>query len=176
MLVGEPRFRRDEPRSHWPVSTRAGIALSGTPFPGGRLSSNTASVPPSTNRIGFLAQAFRFGLVGICGAVVDYSSLMLQVWLGVWPELARAISFMIGSTFAYLVNRRWTFTSHRNFREVVTWAIVLGSTFLLVTGGNALLLRLLPDSPWRITLAWAISQGIATTFNFLAQRKFVFRH
>ena len=122
----------------------------------------------------FLSQAFRFGLVGIGGAIVDYSSLQLILALGVWPELARVFSFTIGSTFVYLLNRRWTFTSRRNARELVALAVVLALTFALVGGVNALGLRLLPESPWRITLAWAISQAVATTFNFLAQRTFVF--
>lgn len=51
---------------------------------------------------------------------------------------------------------------------------MLTLTFALVGGVNALGLYLLPDSPWRITLAWAVSQAVATTFNFLAQRRFVF--
>lgn len=124
--------------------------------------------------MGFVSQAFRFGLVGIGGAIVDYSSLQLIITVGVWPELARVLSFTVGSSVVYLLNRRWTFTSRRNAREVVALAIVLAATFALVGGVNALGLRLLPDSRWQITLAWALSQAVATTFNFLAQRTFVF--
>ena len=139
------------------------------------MTSNTASVPQQVNRTGFFTQALRFGLVGIGGAVIDYGSLRLILAMGVLPELARVLSFIIGSTAVYLVNRRWTFTSRRNSREVVALALVLALTFALVGGVNALALRLLPDSPWQITLAWAISQAVATTFNFFAQRTFVFR-
>jgi putative flippase GtrA len=128
------------------------------------------------NQRGFFSQAFRFGLVGIGGAIVDYSSLRVLLLFGLWPDLARVFSFTIGSTAVYLVNRRWTFTSRRNAREVTRLAIVLAITFGLVAGVNSLGLRVLPDSSWRITLAWAISQAVATTFNFLAQRAFVFRH
>ncbi|RKT84615.1 Putative flippase GtrA (transmembrane translocase of bactoprenol-linked glucose) [Saccharopolyspora antimicrobica] len=129
---------------------------------------------PRTNQ-GFFTQAFRFGLVGIGGAAVDYGSLTLILALGTWPELARVLSFTIGSTAVYLVNRRWTFTSSRSTREVAALTAVLALTFALVAGVNALALRLLPEGPWQITLAWAISQAIATTFNFLAQRTIVFR-
>lgn len=142
---------------------------------GGRLTSKTAlGLPQVTNRMGFVSQAFRFGLVGVGGAIVDYSSLHLIITVGVWPELARVLSFTLGSTVVYLLNRRWTFTSRRNGREVVALTLVLAATFAVVGGVNALALYLLPDSPWRITLAWALSQAIATTFNFLAQRTFVF--
>ncbi|TWF94716.1 GtrA family protein [Saccharopolyspora dendranthemae] len=137
--------------------------------------SNAADAPRETNRAGFFSQAFRFGIVGLGGAVVDFSSLQLILVLGVVPELARVLSFSIGSTAVYLVNRRWTFTSRRNSREVITLAIVLAVTFALVGVVNALSLQLLPEPVWRITLAWAISQAVGTAFNFLAQRTFVFR-
>ncbi|GAB3675278.1 GtrA family protein [Saccharopolyspora tripterygii] len=137
--------------------------------------SNAADAPRETNHAGFFSQALRFGIVGVGGAVVDYSSLQLILVLGVVPELARVLSFIIGSTAVYLVNRRWTFTSRRNSREVITLAIVLAVTFALVGVVNALSLHLLPESVWRITLAWAISQAVGTAFNFLAQRTFVFR-
>ncbi|GAA2336961.1 GtrA family protein [Saccharopolyspora halophila] len=139
-------------------------------------SSSAGAAAQRSNRLGFFSQALRFGIVGIGGAVVDYSSLRLLLVLGVWPDLARVFSFIIGSTTVYLVNRRWTFTSRRNAREVVSLSVVLAITFGLVVGVNAVARRALPESAWPITLAWAISQAVATTFNFLAQRSFVFRH
>ncbi|MER7013114.1 GtrA family protein [Saccharopolyspora sp. NPDC000359] len=137
------------------------------------MSSNSTAEPRPHK--GFFTQAFRFALVGAGGAVVDYGSLTALLALETWPELARILSFTIGSTAVYLVNRRWTFTSTRSRREVATLAVVLALTFALVAGVNALALRLLPQGPWQITLAWAISQAVATTFNFLAQRTVVFR-
>lgn len=140
------------------------------------MASNTANATSQgPHQVGLVAQAFRFGLVGIGGAIVDYSSLQLILTTGIWPELARILSFIVGSTAVYLVNRRWTFRSHRDSREVASLTIVLAITFGLVGGVNALALRVLPESAWTITLAWAISQAVATMFNFLGQRFFVFR-
>ncbi|MBK0865194.1 MAG: GtrA family protein [Saccharopolyspora sp.] len=135
----------------------------------------SASPPREAERIGFFSQALRFGLVGIGGAVVDFGSLQLILAAGVWPNLARVLSFTIGSTAVYLVNRRWTFTARRDFREKAALTTVLAITFVLVGVTNALARQLLPDSSWQITLAWAVSQAIATAFNFVAQRTFVFR-
>ncbi len=140
------------------------------------MAANATRAPQGrTQQRGLLAQAFRFGLVGIGGAIVDYGSLQVILAAGVVPDLARVLSFSIGSTFVYLINRRWTFTAQRDVREVVSLALVLALTFGLVGGVNALALRGLPDSSWTITLAWAISQAVGTAFNFLAQRTFVFR-
>lgn len=114
------------------------------------------------------------GLSGGIGAIVDYGSLLLFVAVGVWPEWARGLSFACGSTTAYLLNRRWTFESRRNTREVLLVAAIYGSTFLIVLGVNAVALCLLPSPWWPITVAWVLSQGVGTTFNFGAQRWLVF--
>jgi putative flippase GtrA len=105
---------------------------------------------------------------------VDFGSLQLAVALGMAPEPARIVSFTVGSTVVYLVNRRWTFTSRRDRREIGALALVLAATFALVGATNMLALAVLPDAAWRISLAWVISQGVATLFNFTAQRVLVF--
>jgi putative flippase GtrA len=45
----------------------------------------------------------------------------------------------------------------------------------LILGVNALALLLLPDAWWKVTLAWAISQGLGTAWNFVMLRLVVFR-
>jgi putative flippase GtrA len=42
-------------------------------------------------------------------------------------------------------------------------------------GTNAVVLHLLPEFGWEITLAWAIAQGTATVINFVMLRTVVFR-
>lgn len=122
----------------------------------------------------FTGQVVRFGLVGGVGAVVDYSSMMLVLAAGVAEDPARALSFLCGSTVAYLLNRRFTFESRRDTREVVSLAVVLTITYVLIIAVHAVTWRALPPSPWTLTLAWAVSQGLGTSFNFLAQRLVVF--
>src|SRR5439155_22246609 len=86
-----------------------------------------------------------------------------------------ALSVNRRSPTAYLLNRRWTFTSRGDTREVSLGAGVYVLTFIIGIGINGLAVRLLPDWPARLTLAWLISQGTATIFNFALQRALVFR-
>ncbi len=120
-------------------------------------------------------QLWRFGLVGGVGALVDYGSMLLWLVAGLSEDPARALSFLGGSTVAYLLNRRYTFASRRDTREVVAVAAVYTVTYLIILAVYAVSWRTLPVSEWTITLAWVLSQGVGTSFNFLAQRLFVFR-
>ena len=45
----------------------------------------------------------------------------------------------------------------------------------MILGVNAGALGVLPDCPWTVPLAWALSQGFGTVCNFLMLRLVVFR-
>jgi putative flippase GtrA len=120
-------------------------------------------------------QLTRFLLVGGVSALVDYGSYQLLLWLGVWVHLAKALSFIAGTTTAYLLNRRWTFRAPGSRARFAGFVALYATTFCLNVGVNALALYLLPPSPWEITIAFVIAQGTATTVNFLVLRGLIFR-
>ena len=92
-------------------------------------------------------------------------------------HVAKAISFICGTTTAYLLNRRFTFSTAGGKGRFAGFVALYGTTFALNVGMNALALALLPDDlPLRVTLAWVIAQGTATTVNFVMLRTVVFRH
>jgi putative flippase GtrA len=120
-------------------------------------------------------QATRFVVVGLLAAVVDLSIYQLGLHLGLWIHLARAISFICGTTTAYALNRRWAFQATGGTRQSTHFALLYGSTFFLILGINSLALRMFPAATWTTTLAWLISQGLGTIWNFLMLRAVVFR-
>lgn len=128
-------------------------------------------VPPA-----LLGQLLRFALVGGFSAVVDLSVYVLGLHLGLPTYAARALSFIAGTTTAYALNRRWAFRVTGGARRATGFALLYGTTFFLILGVNALALLALPESSFRITLAWAISQGLGTAWNFVMLRLVVFRH
>ncbi|WP_243731046.1 GtrA family protein [Modestobacter roseus] len=129
----------------------------------------------SGSRAGLVAQAGRFLVVGVLGAVVDLTVYTLALHLGLWVHAARALSFVCGTTTAYALNRRWAFRVEGGRRRALGFALLYGTTFFLILGVNAATLALLPDRSWTVTLAWAISQGVGTTWNFVMLRTVVFR-
>ena len=121
-------------------------------------------------------QVLRFGVVGVLSAIVDLGVYTLALHLGLWVHAAKAISFILGTTTAYLLNRRFTFTAAPGGRgRFAAFVALYATTFAINIGTNALALALLPAVPARYTVAWVIAQGTATAINFVMLRTVVFR-
>jgi putative flippase GtrA len=130
----------------------------------------------STEAPGLRGQLGRFVAVGLVSAVVDFGVYHLLLAAGTWAPVAKGISFILGTTTAYLLNRRFTFTASKGGRGRFAGFVALyGTTFALNVGVNTLALALLPAMPLRTSLAWVLAQGTATAVNFVMLRTVVFR-
>ncbi len=124
-------------------------------------------------------QLIRFVLTGGLSAVVDFGILSALMALGLGHTPAKAISFVCGTTTAYLINRRWTFRAEPSRRRFVAVVILYAATFAVQVGLFAWLypafLRAgLSETVVRV-LAFVIAQGVATIVNFIVQRGVIFR-
>jgi putative flippase GtrA len=124
-------------------------------------------------------QLVRFVLTGGLSAVVDFGLLNLLMLLGLDHTPAKALSFVAGTTTAYLINRRWTFRAERSTRRFVAVVLLYAATFALQVGLFALLYPWLQDAGldevWVRVVAFVVAQGVATTVNFVVQRMVIFR-
>jgi len=138
----------------------------------------TATSPASAGPAspGLVGQLARFVAVGAVSALVDFGVYQLLLHLGLWVHAAKAISFVLGTTTAYLLNRRFTFAAAPGGRGRFAGFVALyATTFAINVGVNALALAVLPAVPARYTAAWVIAQGTATVINFVMLRTVVFR-
>lgn len=139
----------------------------------------SSELPESPARLGLHTQLVRFVITGGLSAVVDFGLLNVFMALGLDPNSAKALSFVAGTTTAYLINRRWTFQADASRRRFAAVVALYGATFAVQVGlwalcypwlqsltGNDLLARV---------LAFVIAQGVATTVNFVVQRALIFR-
>ncbi len=127
-------------------------------------------------QLGLVAQLGRFVVVGALSALVDFGVYHGLLAVGLFPSAAKAVSFICGTTTAYLLNRRFTFASAQGGRSRVAGFVALyATTFALNVGTNALMLAVLPAMPFRTSLAWVIAQAVATVINFVMLRTVVFR-
>ncbi|MGX7823599.1 GtrA family protein [Actinokineospora sp. 24-640] len=131
----------------------------------------------STTRHGLVQQLVRFVLVGGFCAVVDFGVYWLLLQTDLWVHAAKALSFIAGTTTAYFLNRRFTFTGARSggAAQAGGFALLYTTTFFVNVGANAAMLTLLPEFPLAYAVAWAVAQGLATAINFVMLRTVVFR-
>lgn len=125
------------------------------------------------------AQLVRFVLTGGLSAVVDFGLLVLLMHLGLGHTPAKALSFVAGTTTAYLINRRWTFRAEPSRRRFLAVVALYAVTFALQVGLFSLIYTAMSARDVdRLTIqvvAFVIAQGVATTVNFIVQRMFIFK-
>jgi putative flippase GtrA len=126
-------------------------------------------------RRGLLDQLVRFVAVGLLGAVVDLSVYTLGLHLGLWTTAARALSFIAGTTTAYLINRRWTFQAEPSRSRFIAVMALYAVTFAVQVGINYVFYMAWDEKSWRVPVAFVIAQGTATVINFIVQRAVIFR-
>lgn len=137
-------------------------------------------IPVTTNladdALDLKTQIIRFVATGGLSAIVDFGLyVFLYKVVGLDLSVAKAISFIAGTTTAYLINRRWTFKAEPSRARFIAVVALYAVTFAVQVGLNAAMLHFLPDQWWQIPLAFVIAQGTATVINFIVQRAVIFK-
>lgn len=133
-----------------------------------------------SKRLGLFSQLFRFIIIGGGCAVIDFGTYSLLLGLFGWPVyLSKSISFILGTTASYFINRKFTFagaSTGNTKAKAGAFALVYTVTFFVNTGTNQLLVTLFQaHEPWQFTLFWVIAQGLGTLMNFVMLKWVVFR-
>lgn len=143
-----------------------------------------AELAPESARLSLKTQVWRFLLTGGLSAVVDFGLYLVFLWLfaSFWDagedirvNVAKTLSFIAGTTTAYLINRRWTFQAPPSRARFIAVVALYAVTYLVQVGINHLFYFQFAGEPWRVPVAFVIAQGTATVINFVVQRAVIFR-
>ncbi|WP_370332885.1 GtrA family protein [Mycolicibacterium hippocampi] len=120
-------------------------------------------------------QIWRFVATGGLAAIVDFTLYVALLAAGLHVNVAKTLSFIAGTTTAYLINRRWTFQAPPSTARFVAVVVLYAVTYAVQVGINYIFYMELDDKPWRVPVAFVIAQGTATVINFIVQRTVIFR-
>lgn len=142
----------------------------------------TTSDAADREHLDLKTQIVRFVLTGGLAAVVDFGVLLiLTVGFGVEEALAKTVSFILGTTTAYLLNRRWTFQAEPSTRRLIAVWVLYVAMYGVQLGIYMAFHALFPPPEDGIgvyvnrLVAFVIAQGTATVVNFIVQRTVIFR-
>jgi putative flippase GtrA len=131
---------------------------------------------PGGTDVDLKTQIIRFVLTGLLSAVVDFSvTILLQYVLGLNLTVAKAVGFLLGTTTAYLINRRWTFNAPPSRSRFIAVVALYAGTFAVQTALYTVFGHIWPETVLYSALAFLIAQGTATVINFVVQRAVIFK-
>ena len=124
-----------------------------------------------STRISIEKDFVKFIFVGIAAVLIDSITYLFLIEI-IDINLSKAISFLFGSVFAYVLNNFWTFNVSRVSVSNVMKFIVLYIISLCV---NVLINALINDFFNLFYCAFIIATGVSTLINFLGQKFWVFQ-
>lgn len=117
-------------------------------------------------------QIARFSAAGLANVGVDlfvYSSLLV---LGSSIPVAKAAAFACGATFAYFVNKNWTFRAGRgNSRQFAAFASLYAASMAVNVGANSAVIEILGASLFGKAAAYCVALLLSATMNFFGMRR-----
>ncbi|MFZ6765488.1 GtrA family protein [Undibacterium sp. Di26W] len=121
-----------------------------------------------------VALFFFVGTVTVLIDFLSYKTLLFVELVGI--DAAKAISFCIGTVFAYFANKSLTFAAHKSLAgSFWRFVFVYSCTLLVNVSINSQILNLLRDTALNFQIAFVLATGVSAGLNFFCMKLFVFR-
>ena len=113
----------------------------------------------------------RFLLAGLSAVATDLATY--YILLNFIPhDIAKAISFLLGTILAFIINKYWTFEKYqKSYKEMMKFGIL----YSLTLGANVMTNNIVLEYTSLVFLAFLVATGVSTLLNFIGQKWWVFR-
>lgn len=116
-------------------------------------------------------ELLRFLVAGVSAVGTDLVTYYILLNF-LTPGVSKAISFLLGTIVAYIINKYWTFEKHeKSVREIAQFAVLYSCTL----GINVLTNKIVLDNTSIVFLAFLVATGVSTVLNFIGQKFWVFK-
>ncbi|MEY8198005.1 MAG: GtrA family protein [Colwellia sp.] len=117
-------------------------------------------------------ELLRFLVTGILAVGIDFSSYWLLIDV-IPTDVAKGLSFILGSMVAFIMNKLWTFEDETQLGNAAfQFACLYSLTFLVNVAVNHLILAYAIEMK---LLAFLFATATSTVLNFLGMKFWVFR-
>ena len=87
-------------------------------------------------------------------------------------DIAKTISFVLGTIVAYIINKYWTFEKYeKSYKEILKFGFLYTSTL----GANVITNKIILQITDMVFLAFLMATGVSTVQNFIGQKWWVFK-
>jgi putative flippase GtrA len=112
-----------------------------------------------------------FILAGVSAVATDLTLYyVIQDFLA--RDIAKGISFLVGTAVAFIINKYWTFEKPlKSYNEIIEFGMLYTVTLIL----NVITNRFILDVTGFVLFAFLVATGVSTVCNFLGQKFWVFK-
>ena len=113
----------------------------------------------------------RFLVAGLSAVGTDL--VTYYILLNFLPhDIAKAVSFLLGTVVAFVINKYWTFEKHeKSYKEIVKFGVL----YSLTLGANVMTNKMILEYTSLVFLAFLVATGVSTVLNFIGQKWWVFK-
>jgi len=124
----------------------------------------------------FENEIFRFLIVGLTIVFVDLIFYSLLIFYDFDTFLAKGLSFLVGTIFAYFANQKITFkaTLNSNSSRYLFFSILYLSTLFINVSINESVLDITDRQIYSYALAFICATFVSSSINFVGMKFFVF--
>ena len=117
----------------------------------------------------------RFLIVGFTTVCIDYITYFLLININFRVSIAKLLSFLAGTIFAYFLNKKVTFKVKGSSIQFFLFLCLYLFTMLINVVTNEIILEIIYNSQRKFEIAFFVATSASSCINFLGMKFLIFK-